>query len=151
MAQADDTARLIAFATQFYGWLDGCYLSNSRTAWREYDVWPAIRPYAELRSIGASAWLELKESYPLTSLVAKIQETPAEKLRAHGLSGAQLEYKLAVIDVILDKLHSVKFPGRFRVKLVDAIDTILDSLIAAAGIATALKEIKDMLRHQITS
>src|SRR5690606_26746043 len=97
------------------------------------------------------AWLELKGSYPLTSLVTKIQDIPAEKLVAHGLTGAQLDYKFAVIDVIIEKLRSVKFPGRFRVKLVDAIDTILDSLIAAAGIATALKEIKDMLRHQITA
>ena len=150
MTQTDDTARLVAFATQLYGWLDDCYLSNSRAVWRE-RVWPTIRPYVELRSLGSSAWLELKENYPLTSLVAKIQDIPPEKLLAHGLSGAQLDYKFAVIDVIIDKLRSVNFPGRFRVKLVDAIDTILDSLIAAAGIATALKEIKDMLRHQITA
>ena len=150
MAQSDDTVRLVAFATQLYGWLDHCYLSDSRAVWNE-GAWPAIRPYVELRSLGSNAWLELKGSYPLTSLVTKIQDIPAEKLLAHGLTGAQLDYKFAVIDVIIEKLRSVKFPGRFRVKLVDAIDTILDSLIAAAGIATALKEIKDMLRHQITA
>ncbi|MAO67902.1 MAG: hypothetical protein CMF16_02280 [Idiomarina sp.] len=37
---------------------------------------------------------------------------------------------------------------RFRLKLIDAIDTILDSLIGAVGTGTALKEIKDMLRAQ---
>lgn len=149
MARTDDVARLVNFATQLYAWLDDCYLSDSRTG-SSQSAWPVVRPYVELRSLGSAAWLELKASHPLTPLVISIRDMSDETLRMHGLVGAQLDYKLAVIAAIIDKLRNVKFPGRFRVKLVDAIDTVLESIIAALGIGTALKEIKDMLRHQIT-
>jgi hypothetical protein len=147
---AKDKERLIQFASQLFLWLDGCYLQESRII-GSLDHWPVIRPYVELRDLGESAWRELKERSPLTALVARINGLTDEKLIVHGLSGAQLNYKFAVIDILLAKLKKVKFPGRFRVKLVDAIDTILDSLIAAVGVGTALKEIKDMLRAQITA
>lgn len=150
MTQSDDKEKLVEFATSLYAWLDACYLGESRIKSME-NGWPVVRPYAQLRTLGSRAWVELKESYPLSAFIGSIRDIPDDRLRAHGLSGAQLNYKFAVIGFVADKLGKLKFPARHRARVIDAIDTVLDSLIDATGIGTALKEIKDMLRHQITA
>ena len=56
--------------------------------------------------------------------------------------------KLSVIDK-WKKRFSEKRIKKILLKLLDAIDTVLDSLIAATGMNEALKEIKDILRNSI--
>lgn len=140
--ESEDKLKLISFIKSVYRWLDTCYLQESE------EVWPVIRPYVDLRTVGEQAWNELKVNQPLKSFIKLIEDTHDEKLLAHGLCGAQLTYKLSVLENLVERMRKAKSPNRFRLKLIDAIDTILDSLIGAVGTGTALKEIKDMLRAQ---
>ncbi|MBD7923166.1 hypothetical protein [Xanthomonas bonasiae] len=148
MPISNDRELLLEFATDVYVWLDACYLVNSQTSERN-EMWPILHPYVALRPAGEEAWLELKEHQPLNEVISLISKAPDAKLQAHGLTGTQLRYKLSVLQDLAKRMRRVKFPGRFRPKLVDAIDTILDSLLSAVGAGTALKEIKDMLRAQV--
>jgi hypothetical protein len=143
---AEDRERLTDFVNRVYAWLDDCYL-DQRTNRRDQS-WPAFRPYRNLRNVGKEAWLELKQAQPSKHFRGSIAKLSDRKLVAHGLGGSQLRYKLAVINDLCARMRRVRVPGRFRPKLVDAIDTVLDSLISAVGAGTALKEIKDMLRAQ---
>ena len=148
MSNLIDRKPLVEFATGVYRWLDACYSGGGKASQRN-EIWPVLVPYVVLRPAGKEAWRELKKHQPLDEFVSLIAKAPDTKLRAHGLTGAQLNYKLSVLKDLTERMRRVKFPGRFRAKLVDAIDTILDSLLSAVGAGTALKEIKDMLRAQV--
>ncbi len=77
-----------------------------------------------------------------------IWKVTPEAVRAHGLSGAALKFKLNVVAAITRRWNQVKgtlgVRGWFK-QMVDAIDALLDSLVAAAGVGGALKEFKDAL------
>jgi hypothetical protein len=90
--------------------------------------------------IAEGAGLDLDRSIP---------EISSENLRIHGLEGRPLKFKFRVLNSIGNQWEKVK--GQFSVKgwfkkIIDAIDAILDSLIAAAGGAGGIiKEFKDAL------
>jgi len=94
------------------------------------------------------AWKEFEEDFKIDHAVSLIQQTSAETLKTSGLYGRQLNLKLSVVDK-WKKRFSEKRIKKILLKLLDAIDTVLDSLIAATGIDQALKEIKDILRNSI--
>ena len=148
MSISNDRKLLVEFATDVYGWLDACYFRDGN-GFQRNEIWPVLVPYVALRTAGEEAWRELKMYQPLGEFISLIDKTKDVKLQEHGLTGAQLHYKLSVLNDLAERIRRVKFPGRFRPKLVDAIDTILDSLLGAVGAGTALKEIKDMLRAQV--
>ncbi len=144
MTLSSDKQTLKLFAKDFYSWLDSCYFESKLE-----NSWPRIAPYLSLRSAGLEAWAELKQYQSLENFQHLIEETTEDKLQRHGLTGRQLSYKILVLNDLIERMHRVKIKGRFNAKLIDAIDTILDSLIGAVGAGTALKEIKDMLRAQV--
>tara|TARA_R110002020_G_scaffold360574_5_gene573361 strand:+ start:2364 stop:2816 length:453 start_codon:yes stop_codon:yes gene_type:complete len=143
-----DKHKLCDFVEELYGWLGSCYGDETSSKWL-----PTF-PYHKLFNLGKLAWAEFKRDQPIETFNSLIQTASIETLKRHGLVGMQLEYKLSVIDTINRLMKSnLKNPNRpsvrMRLKLIDAIDTVLDSLISAIGAGTALKEIKDMLRAQI--
>ena len=83
----------------------------------------------------------LKQSIPVI---------PASQSHIHGLSGSALKFKLAVVDAVTKQWQSARAnlnPREWLRRAIDAIDALLDSLIAAAGGAGGLiKEFKDALR-----
>jgi len=95
-----------------------------------------------------TAWEEFEEDFNINDAIDQINDTDAEKFQASGLYGSQLDLKLSVIDK-WKKRFSKKRIKKILLKLLDAIDTVLDSLIAATGMNEALKEIKDILRNSI--
>ncbi|UGB44643.1 hypothetical protein LQ772_11655 [Frateuria edaphi] len=79
----------------------------------------------------------------LRKAIAQISE---DALDAHGLQGRPLRFKFRVLSAIAGESGLGRERKWFK-KMVDAIDAILDSLIAAAGGAGGLiKEFKDALR-----
>jgi len=110
--------------------------------------WPTVRLYAEVRGQGQAAWLEYVQQAPLANLQDKVDNLSNAALVAHGLYGAQLKYKIRLIAVLERKCRSAKRSAGIRSKFIDAVDVLLDSLIAAMGTAGALKELKDMLKAQ---
>jgi len=63
----------------------------------------------------------------------------------HGLSGAQLRIKLMGIRDSFSRFFSNPIKGALKT-LLEAIDVALDSLIQAAGVGGAIKEIKDCIK-----
>ncbi len=89
-----------------------------------------------------------KKNTPLEELLKPLD--PKRKdlegiLKAHGLHGAQLSYKLRLVDLAATK--SLGITG-WRRKLIDLIDNVIDSL-NPVGIAGALKELKDALKGNL--
>jgi len=78
-----------------------------------------------------------------------IQNTPQMALADHGLIGASARFKYNVMATVgrgwgtLTRHFTIK--GGFG-KIVDAIDALLDSLVAATGAGGAVKEFKDAIR-----
>jgi hypothetical protein len=97
------------------------------------------------------AWEEFQEDFNVKNaqdaqeLVNKI---PGPVLQSHGLYGGQLRLKLSAISSWRERFLG-KRTKKLLLRLLDAIDTLLDSLMQAAGIDKALKEIKDILRNSI--
>jgi hypothetical protein len=102
----------------------------------------------EMRKELQEAWMEFSEDFNLDQVKARIYEAPQELLQTHGLYGGQLRAKLSLFRRRLERF----FLGRGTktlLRLIDAADTVLDSIIAATGLDEAIKEIKDLLRNSI--
>jgi DUF1009 family protein len=94
------------------------------------------------------AWEEFEGDFDVQKANSLIQNVAAARLQSFGLYGKQLDLKLAVIAAWTQRFSQSRLK-KILLKLLDAIDTLLDSLIAATGIDEALKEIKDILRDSI--
>ncbi|MCB0200013.1 MAG: hypothetical protein KDI03_08070 [Anaerolineae bacterium] len=136
-----DRERLVTFLRQTHSLLRELYLEDVRDA--------VGRPLAprDLKPLLERAWTEFAQSFnpPGTKNVAeqRIRDLSRDQMTAFGLYGAQLELKLEIIDRLRDiweKLRTIKSLKA----LLDAIDVLLDSLIKAARIDEALKELKDI-------
>lgn len=103
---------------------------------------------AEFLPAFRAAWREFNEQFSFERVQTTIRLTPNERLVWAGLYGAQLELKLSTVANLRSQYFS-SGGGRWLKKLLDAIDRLLDSLIAATGIDEALKELKDILSDNI--
>ena len=76
-------------------------------------------------------------------------------LSAHGLGGTQLAFKLNTVRYWADRANEmfrVGLVGKWRDfirRLLKAIDTLLDSILKALGVETAVKEVKDAISDAI--
>jgi hypothetical protein len=95
-----------------------------------------------------AAWEEFEEDFKIEHAVAQIQQTDAKRLQASGLYGQQLDLKLSVVEIWKNRFLNRRIK-KILLKLLDAIDTVLRSLIEAIGMGHALEEIKDILRNSI--
>jgi hypothetical protein len=103
---------------------------------------------SELELLIEGAWAEFDGDFDLDGALTKIAGLSAADLGAHGLYGKQLVLKLRVIEIWQQRFQ--QFGGRkvFK-KLIDAIDTLLESLLEAAGLDGAIKELKDILSDSV--
>ena len=67
----------------------------------------------------------------------------------HGLAGAQLRFKLATVRYWAERFLGDGGNGFVLRRLLDSIDTLLDSLLAATGAGSSLKELKDAVRSSV--
>jgi len=79
-----------------------------------------------------------------------------QRINEHGLFGRPMRFKLAVLDWIANEWQRAKdkfkdkIAGQFKIRewlkqMFEAIDAVLDSLIAAVGAGNLIKEFKDSL------
>jgi hypothetical protein len=66
----------------------------------------------------------------------------------HGLDGAQLRFKLAVVRFLHTRYRAVPGIGRLR-RLIESIDTLLKSILGALGAGEGIKEIKEYIEHSL--
>lgn len=141
----EERAQLVDFITKVYAWLETCYIGGEKS---NKNFWPPLRIYKNLQPLGRKAWDEFKSDHGLDEIQRQVNELSEKKLMAHGLYGKQLKFKLSVIDLLADKVRSLRSHHRYHMKLVDSIDVLLDSMIGALGSGSAMKELKDILRSQ---
>ena len=67
----------------------------------------------------------------------------------HGLHGAQLRLKFSVIRFLHARYLNIPGVGQLR-RLIEAIDTLLKSILGAAGVGEGIKEIKEYIEHSLT-
>jgi hypothetical protein len=104
-----------------------------------------------------NGWAAFRNDWPVQRwqrLVADVSDTSLED---HGLYGTQLQSKRAMVDYRMDVFSSAAagnpppiapaiprgFVARQLVKLLEAIDRLLRSVLEAIGVGKALEEIKD--------
>jgi len=126
--------------------LDGVYLwlaaSYGRPSGRP-PPWPAIGIHARFAQLALEAWLEYLEGHPLDRLQRAVAQASQSDLQRYGLAGAQLSYKLAIIEFAGERA-ALGTPGWLR-RLLELIDNLLESILKALNVDDALNEIKDAL------
>lgn len=100
--------------------------------------------YPELYSALVDAWRDSRRHfYDLKRALGNVKE---DTLKAHGLTGTELNLKLRVVNFFWKR-----FKGKplltWLEKLLHAINTLLKSLIAATPVGTAAGEIKDEIEN----
>lgn len=76
-------------------------------------------------------------------------ELPADRILNHGLAGAQLDFKLATVRYWAGRFGQDGVNRFVLGRLLDSIDTLLDSLLAAMGVGSSLTELKDAIRNSV--
>jgi hypothetical protein len=140
MKMDKDIELLREFVLKVYLWLNICYLS--RGDMNKQSPWTVIPVRQELRELAEPAWVEFSREYPLEKLLRPITKEREGVLKSHGLYGAQLRYKLHLVE-LASRNAQLGILG-WRKKLIELIDNILDSL-DPTGLAGGLKELKDAL------
>ena len=95
-----------------------------------------------------NAWNEFSSDFDSDESRKRIFATENDVLQNHGLYGHQLSAKLQLVALRRERFFS-KRKKKFLLWLLDAIDTLLKSIISATGIDAALEEIKEVLRNSI--
>lgn len=95
-----------------------------------------------------NAWTEFDQSFDRDNAKAKIRALSDQQLDNAGLRGAQASVKLSLFQRFRNLFTGNRVKDRLR-KLLDAIDTLLESLIEAAGLGHALKEIKEAIKNAL--
>jgi hypothetical protein len=78
----------------------------------------------------------------------RIPRIAEEELDRHGFRGRQLRFKLGVVRARVREFVAGGV-GEALSRLLDSIDSVLDSLLGAAGVGTAIKEFKEALKNAI--
>jgi hypothetical protein len=100
--------------------------------------------HPELLAGMTDAW---RDAYALFEpIAARARELSLEAILEHGLYGAQLKFKLAVVRFLHEKFLSDT--GVLR-RLIGAIDTLLGSILGALHANEAIKEIKEFIEHSL--
>ena len=100
--------------------------------------------FPELSQSIRDAWSEFEDDFDRHREFDKVDGVSDLDLRLCGLTGKQLDAKLAVI--AHHRRHYLRLGGpKWLKRLIDAFDTLLESILKATGIAESIKELKDML------
>ena len=135
-----DKGDIEKFVGDVYAWLEACHLGKEPGQSR----FPVIKIAAELQSSARDAWEEFAKDHPRDEFVPRMSDISERAKREYGLHGAQLKYKLKVIDLAAQSIQWGKLG-----KLIDLIDALLKSIIGAAGGGHALEELKEALKGSL--
>lgn len=102
----------------------------------------------KFRPLANDAWREFQKQCSLSAAIARIHKASGYSLEHHGLYGAQLGLKFEQVKELFRRFERAG-GSRILKKLLDVVDTLLESVVVATGIAGALIEIKKALSHCI--
>jgi len=115
-----------------------------------YEQLPDIRQRTGLRlddgaiELAQKALWEFDQQEQLERALNAVESASDDDLELHGLTGAQLQFKLTAVQI--RERRFLRFPvfGTLR-RLIQAMDHVLDSVLDAVGASGALKELKDIV------
>lgn len=112
------------------------------------DIGPdhEVRFDEDLHPVMMDAWDEVQPHFD--RLIEATREADYETLNEHGLTGSQLNLKLAVFSRWWNRFREVGGLANLR-WLFEAIDNLLESLIEALGVSGAVAEFKDALMGSV--
>jgi hypothetical protein len=128
---------LVAFVRETQKFLDELVQSN-----RDHNDRPLF--HEQLRPSMRAAWKEVQPLFP--EVERSIHLLTDDQLRDHGLVGAQLRFKLAVIRIYHGQY--VAAGKRVLTKLADIIDGLLGSIVEATD-AVATAGIQKFIKHSL--
>ena len=128
---------LFKFVEELYGFLQ-------RTTQEPYDHDGKLLILPEMRDELRGAWAHFADDFSWDRAKLAIYYAPDARLESHGLYGLQLRAKLRLFRLRLRRFTD-RLTKKGLWKLINAADTVLDSIIAATGLDEALREIKDLL------
>lgn len=105
--------------------------------------WPIIPVREDLIIEAAQAWKEFESDFPPERFTRSVIRFGERRLRAHGLHGAQLRYKLKTVEIASDEGNKEK--KGWKRKLLGVLDNLLESIGCGLPGYGALKELKDSL------
>jgi hypothetical protein len=133
---------------QMFSFIQEVHDIVGRTANEPYDQRGRLLVLEEMEGELKEAWQSFNEDFSWDRVKDAIYGAPDEHLQNHGLYGAQLRAKFNLVRSRIRRY----FDGITKKKLlqlIDAMDTVLDSIIAATGMDGAIKEMKDLLRNSV--
>jgi hypothetical protein len=136
----EDRRELIAFLISTHDLLGE--ISHSNIMLRDGPAIPG-----EIRELAGRAFDEYVEnlpSEPRQYYSDVIYEASGETLVDGGLTGAQRELKLSLVSRRFRRFTGEKL-RKWLIRLLQAIDTALDTIVELLGVKHALKELKDTL------
>lgn len=133
-----DREKILKFIHDLYYWLD-----ISLTHQKAKHKWPIIYVRDDLLDKSKAAWFEFRQDYSIEMFVRSVSHFSKNRLVKHGLYGAQLDYKLKTVEVVVEE-GKQKTKGWKR-KLLDILDNLLESIGSGLPGYGALKELKDTL------
>ena len=101
------------------------------------------------------AWMEAEPGFEV--LADSVVHLNPGQVLAHGLWGAQLEFKLGTVRYWAQRFIDQQSIGLTRAAkgilrwLLNSINTLLTSLASAVGAGTGLQEMKDAIRNAIAA
>jgi hypothetical protein len=122
------------------------------TGYEEHEaggpIFVSARLIAPLEDFALAAWDEARPRFAiLQDRVFSEEAVTNAALDAHGLTGAQLKFKLETVKFFNAQYTSVG--RRILKKLIDVIDILLKSILAAIGAGEGLAEIKDYIKESL--
>lgn len=97
-----------------------------------------------LRELMRAAWAEARSQFEV--VMPRILQISSPLIEQHGLSGQQLKFKLATIER-RNTIFTQRGGGFLFHRVLGAIDTLLKSILDAAGAGGAIEEIKEYIGH----
>jgi len=135
----NDKKLILEFIHDLHSWLKISLLHLKN---KEHK-WPIIPVREDLVQEATSAWQEFEKDFPPERFTKSITRFGEKRLRAHGLYGAQLRYKLKAVEIAAD--DGIKGIKGWKRKLIDMLDILLESIGSGLPGYGALKELKDTL------
>ena len=155
-AAANAREGLFAFLGLVYRLLDGL-AENPRYFDPQSNREPRMYFHEELVGPLRNGWAAFRTDWPLQRWQGLVANMTEGALEDHGLYGMQLQSKRAMVDYRMAVFSAAAagtapsiapaiprgFVARQLVKLLEALDRLLRSVLEAIGVGKALEEIKD--------
>lgn len=132
------------YLVDFICWLDRFCGQLDEHRKKSFDDMPLFE--TELVDLFHESLIEIHKEDHFVSLQESIQEAKGSEVKMHGLRGAQLRWKLSIIDFHWGNFFEKPSASKLE-KLLSCINSLLGSLQDAIGLGYVIKELVEAIQH----